>query len=175
MLNNIYGFVQAGMRLFNIFYDDRFEQPEADPRVFHTFDDGEVAMVIVVLVDDILAHAQSTMERFAAKLGGKFKVKYMVEKFDVEKASRTHLLRGCRPSLKADEAQTPKDEEYMLKLLCQKAVGALMWTTTMTQPDIACAACAVARFWKKPGLVQKDSGVGYTLPASHARVGDHVR
>ena len=39
-------------------------------------------------VDDILAHAQATMERFAAELGGKFKVKSMVEKFGVEKASR---------------------------------------------------------------------------------------
>ena len=36
-------------------------------------------MVVVVHVDDILAHAQATMEKFAAELGGKFKVKSMVE------------------------------------------------------------------------------------------------
>ena len=43
---------------------------------------------MVVPVDDILAHAQATMERFTAELGGKFKGKSMVEKFGVEIASR---------------------------------------------------------------------------------------
>ena len=45
----------------------RFEQPEADPRVFRTFNDREEGMVVVVHVDDILAHTQATMERFAAE------------------------------------------------------------------------------------------------------------
>ena len=40
------------------------------------------------MMDGILAHVQATMERFSAELGGKFKVKSMVEKFGVEKASR---------------------------------------------------------------------------------------
>ena len=43
----------------------------ADRRGFRKFNDGEVEMVVFVHMDDILAHAQATMERFAAELGGK--------------------------------------------------------------------------------------------------------
>ena len=50
-------------------------------------------MVVVVHVDDTLVHAQAMMERFAAELGGKFKVKSMVETFGVEKA-RTPASSG---------------------------------------------------------------------------------
>ena len=40
LLKEIYGLVQAGRCLFDIFYDDRVEQLEADSRVFGKFDDG---------------------------------------------------------------------------------------------------------------------------------------
>ena len=43
-------------------------------------------------MNDILAHAQTAMERFAAELGEK--VKSMVKKFDVEKSSRTPASSG---------------------------------------------------------------------------------
>ena len=89
LLNKICGLVQAGRCLFNIFCDDKFEQSEADRRVFRKFDDGKVEMVVFMHVDDIRAHVQGTMERFAAELGEKFKVKSMVEKFGVEKARKT--------------------------------------------------------------------------------------
>ena len=72
-----------------LFCDDKFEHSEADRPVFHKFDVGEVEMVISMHVDDILAHAQATMERFAAELGEKFKVESMVDKFGFEKTSRT--------------------------------------------------------------------------------------
>ena len=78
----------------NRFYDDRCEQPEADPRVFRKYKGGGVEVVVIVHVDDILAHAQATMERFAAEFGGRFKVKSMVEKVGVEKASRTPASSG---------------------------------------------------------------------------------
>ena len=41
--------------------------------------DGEAEMVVVVRVDDILAHAKdrATIDRFAAELGQKFKLKDM--------------------------------------------------------------------------------------------------
>ena len=58
------------------------------------FGGGEVKMVVVVHVDDILAHVPATMERFPAELGGKFKVESMVEKFGVEKASRRPASSG---------------------------------------------------------------------------------
>ena len=94
LLNKIYGLVHAGRCLFNIFCDDKFEQSEVDRCVFRKFNDGEVEMVVFVHVDDILAHAQATMEGFAIEFGGKFKVKSGVEKFGVEKASRTPASSG---------------------------------------------------------------------------------
>ena len=94
LLNKIYGLVQAGRCLFNRFCDDKFEQSEADRGVFRKFDDGEVEMVVFMHVDDILAHAQATMKRFAAELGEKFKEKPVVEKFVVEKAWRTPASSG---------------------------------------------------------------------------------
>ena len=79
----IYGLVQAG-RCWNKFCDDMtaigFEQAKADTYVFRKVVDGEAEMVVVVHVDDILAHAkkdQVSMDRFAAELGQKFKLKDM--------------------------------------------------------------------------------------------------
>ena len=80
-----------------------------------------------------------------------FKMKSMVEKFGVEKATGYQLLRGCQPFLQVDEPQTSEEEENMLEFPYQEAVWALMWTATMTRPDIACAVRAVARFCS-PGL-----------------------
>ena len=54
LLNKIYELVQAGRCLFYIFCDDKFEQSEADRRVFRKFNDGEVEMVVLMHVDDIL-------------------------------------------------------------------------------------------------------------------------
>ena len=56
LLNKIYGLVQAGRCLLNIFCDDKSEQSDADRRVFRKFDDGKMEMVVFVHVDDILAH-----------------------------------------------------------------------------------------------------------------------
>ena len=83
LLNKMYGLVQGGRCWFNIFRDERtalgFEQSEADPCVFRKFNDGEVKVVVVVHVNDTLAHAkdQATMNRFAAELGRKFNLKDM--------------------------------------------------------------------------------------------------
>ena len=57
-------------------------------------------MVVFVHMDDILAHAQATMERFAAKLGGK--VSSEVDGFGVEKARRTPASSGV-PILSSSE------------------------------------------------------------------------
>ena len=45
----------------------------------------------------------------------------------------------------------------MRKFPYREAVGALMWTATMTRPDIACAARAVARSCKNPGPAHKQA------------------
>ena len=79
----IYGLVQAGRCSNNTFCDDMtaigFERAKADPCVFRKVVDGEAEMVVVVHVDDILAHTkdQATMDRFAGELGQKFKLKDM--------------------------------------------------------------------------------------------------
>ena len=43
----------------------------------------------------------------------------------------------------------------MRKFPYREAVGALMWTATMTRPDIACAVRAVVRFCESPGPAHK--------------------
>ena len=79
---SIDGLVHAGRCRNNKFCGDDmatiwFEQAKADPCVFRKVVDGEAEMVVVVHVDDILTHAkdQATVDRFAAELGQKFKLK----------------------------------------------------------------------------------------------------
>ena len=188
----IYGLVQAGRRWNNKFCNDMtaigFEQAKADPCVFRKVVDGEAEMVVVVHVDDILAHAkdQATMDRFAAELGQKFKLKdmgdavyymdchitrnrkarelkldqhlnveSMVKRFDVKKATKIPAASGVPTLSKADEPQNPEEKEEMRKFPYREVVGALMWTATMTRPDIACTVHAVARFCENPGPAHK--------------------
>ena len=61
LLSKIYGLVQAGRCLLNIFCCDKFEQSQAGRRVFCKFCDGEVYMVVFLHVDGILTPAQATM------------------------------------------------------------------------------------------------------------------
>ena len=188
----IYGLVQAERCWNNKFCDDTtaigFEQAKANPCVFRKVVDGEAEMVVVVHVDDILAHAkdQATMDRFAAELGQKFKLKDMgdagyymcfhitrnrkarelkfnqhfyvesrVKRFDIKKATKIPAVSGVPTLSKADEPQNPEEKEEMRKFPYREAVGALMWTATMTRPDIACAVRAVARFCENPGPANK--------------------
>ena len=96
LLNKMYIIVQAGRCLFNIFFDDTFQQSEADRGVFRQFDDGEVKIVVCMHVDNILVHAQAASEMFAGELGETFKVKSMVETFNVEKTNRAPASSGVR-------------------------------------------------------------------------------
>ena len=61
--------------------------------MFRKFDDGKVEMVFVH-GDNILAHAQATMERFVADFGEISKVKSMVDKLGVDKASTIPASSG---------------------------------------------------------------------------------
>ena len=188
----IYGLVQAGRYWNNMFCDDLtaigFEQAKADPCVFRKVVDGEARMVVIVHVDDILAHVkdQAMMDRFAAELGQKFKLKdmgdagyymgchitrnrkarelklgqhlyleSMVNRFGVKKATKIPAASGVPTLSKADELRNPEEKEEIRKFLYREAVGALMWTATMTRPDVACAVRAVARFCENPGPAHK--------------------
>ena len=165
-----------------------FEQTKADPCVFRKVVDGEAEMVVVVHVDDILAHAkdQATMDGFATELGHKFKLKdmgdagyymdchitrnrkahelkldqhlyveSMVKRFDVEKATKIPAGSGVPTLSKADEPRNSEEKEEMRKFPYREAVGALMWTATMTRSDIAWDVRAVARFCENPGPAHK--------------------
>ena len=188
----ICGLVQSGRCWNKMFCDDMAaigsEQAKADPCVFRKVVDGEAEMVVIVDVDGILAHAkaQATMDRFAAELRQKFKlkdmsdagyymgcyiarnrkarrlkldqhlyVKSMVKRFDVKKATKMPAASGMPTLSKADEPRNPEEKEEMRKFPYREAVGALMWTVTMTRPDIACAVRAVAKFCENPGPVHK--------------------
>ena len=70
LLNKIYFLVQAGRYLYDIICD-KFDQSEAEGRVSRKFDDGEGETVAFVHMDDILTHAQTTMEKLFAELGRK--------------------------------------------------------------------------------------------------------
>ena len=100
----IYGLVQTGRCWNNKFCNDMtaigFEQSKVDPCMFRKIADKETEMVVVVHVDDILAHAkdQATMERFAAELGRKFKLK---DVGDAKHYMGCHIIRDrkARPPL----------------------------------------------------------------------------
>ena len=156
--------------------------------MFRKVVNDEAEMVMVVHVDDILAHAkdQATMDRFVADLGQKFKLKdmgdagyymgchitrnrkarklkldqclyveSMVERFDAQKATKIPAASGVPTLSKTDEPRNPEETEEMRKFPYREAVGALMWTASMTRSDIACAVRAVARFCENPGPAHK--------------------
>ena len=102
----IYGLVQAGRCWNNKFCDDMAavgcDQAKADPCVFRKVVDGEAEMVVVVHVDDILAHVkdQATMDRFAAELVQKFKLNDMG---DAGSYMGCHITRRKVRELKFDQ------------------------------------------------------------------------
>ena len=73
-----------------------------------------------------------TRDRKACDLKLVQHLKSMVEKFDVEKASRVPVSSGVPTLSKANEPQIPEEKEEMSKLSCQETVGVLMLTATMT-------------------------------------------
>ena len=183
----IYGLVQAGRCWDSKYCDDMttigFEQPKVYPCVFRKTIDGEVKMVVVVHVNDILAHAkdQATIERLTAELGRNFRLKDMGDAkyymgYHITRDRKARELKfqnlyvnsmlktfgfekanGMPAYLsKADKPQTPKSKKEMLKFPYRVAVGALMWTETMIRPYIACAVRAVARLCKNSVLAHKE-------------------
>ncbi|CAN0277950.1 unnamed protein product, partial [Ascophyllum nodosum] len=100
---------------------------------------------------------QTTTNRKARelKLDQIFYVESMVNAFDAKKATKIPPASGVPTLSKADEPRNPEEREKMSKFPYREAVGARMWTGTMTRPDIACAVRAVARFCKNPGPAHK--------------------
>ena len=93
------------------------------------------------------------------KLDQHLYVESMVKRFDIKKTTKIPAPSGVPALLKAFEPRNSEKKEEMRKFPCREAVGALMWTVTMTRPDIACAVRAVVRFCENPGLVHKKAVV----------------
>ena len=93
------------------------------------------------------------MQRFTAELGGIFKVKSTVGKFGVEEARGTPASSGMPTLSLSGWAANFRGGGRYVEFPVPETVWALMWTATMTRPDIARAVRAVAKFWN-PGLAQ---------------------
>ena len=89
------------------------------------------------------------------KLDQHLYVESMVKRFDVKKATKIPAASGVPTLSKADESRNPEEQEEMRKLPYREAVGALMWTATMTRSDTTCTVRAVARFCENPGPAHK--------------------
>ena len=89
------------------------------------------------------------------KLDQHLYVESMVKRFDVKKTTKIAAASGVPTLSKADEPRNPEEKEEMRKFPYREAVGAVMWTATMTRQDIACAVRAVARFCENLGPAHK--------------------
>ena len=80
------------------------------------------------------------------KLDQHLYVKSMVKRFDFINVIKIPAASGVPTLSKADDPRNPEGKEEMRKFPYRSAVGTLMWTATMTRPEIACAGRAVASF-----------------------------
>ena len=79
----------------------------------------------------------------------------MAKRFDVKKTTKSPVALGVPTLSKADEPRNREEKEETRKFPYREAVWALMWTATMTRPDIAYAVGAVARFCENPWPARK--------------------
>ena len=113
----IYGLVQAERYWNNKFYNDMTaigsEHSKADPCVLYKVADKELEMVVVVHVDDVLAHTkdQATMKRFAAELERKFKLNDM---------GNTKYYIGYLITRDRKAREVKRDQRLYVKSLVQK-------------------------------------------------------
>ena len=80
-------------------------------------------------------------------------VRTVASKFNVEKINTMPAAAGAKPLPKDDATQTEAETEEMRVPPYREAVGALMWTATMTRPDVAYAAHQLGKFNDSPGPV----------------------
>ena len=94
-----------------------------------------------------------------------------VKRFGVKKVTKILAASGVPTPSMADEPRNPEEKEEMRKFPYREAVGALMWTATMTRPDIACAVVrAVARFCENPGPAHKKAVMKILQYLFHTKV-----
>ena len=112
-----------------------FEQSKAVPCVFRKIADKEVEMVVVMHVNDILAHAkdQATTERFAAVLGRKFKLKGMG---DAKYYMGRHITRDHKAhELKLDQRLYVKSMVEKFGVMKASMIPASSGVPTLSRAD----------------------------------------
>ena len=105
------------------------------------------------------------------KLDQHLYVKSVMATFGVQKASRVSASSEVPTLSKADEPQT-QEKDNMLKFPYRDAIEKLMWTATMTRPDIGCVVRTVAGSMKLWTVAQTGGVEGRTIPAPHERMGN---
>ena len=180
MLNReIYGLKQSGRKWGRLCADtliaDGFEQCKADPFIFRKIVDGVVFLITVVYVDDLLVGGSqedckplllSRNKKFPtndlgectwydgcgiernAKLGTiklslEANVESLMTRFDAHTTSNT-------PSSPGTDLGSRQNDESGGDWSVKKAVGSLLWLSTMTRPGITNVVRAVARYAYTP-------------------------
>ena len=93
------------------------------------------------------------------KLDQHLYVESMINRFEARKATKIPAAWGVPTLSKADEPRNSEEKGEMRKSPYRETAGALMWTATMTWPDIACTVRAVARFFENPGPAHKKAAL----------------
>ena len=107
----------------------------------------------------MVCHITRNSKARELKLDQHWDVESMVKRFDIKKATKIPAASGVPTLSKANEPRNLKEKVEMRKFPYREAVGALMWTATMTRPDIACAARAVVRFCENSGPAHKKAAM----------------
>ena len=151
------------------------EQSSTDPCVFRMVVDGKAELSMAVHVDDIvIAGSDEACRDFHAALNTKFPTNNLRELTwytgcafkrnwelgtleSTQKAFVESMLNHLGVNSSSDIPATPgvelgprEEGESKGDRLYRKAVGSLMWLSTMTRPDISNAVRAVARHYHNP-------------------------
>ena len=81
-----------------------------------------------------------------------FYARTSIERFGIDKTAMVTATTGVKPLSKVHGPKTPEEKQEMMKIPYREAVGAFMWTPTMTRPDISSAVHTMAKFCENLGM-----------------------
>ena len=136
-----------------------FQQCLADACVFRLVEEGRIAIIAVVHVDDMFAEGlKSRCDVFPRKMGtlaisqNTF-ADELVKKYCVTSTQSVPLRVG----VKLEEFN---EDEMVENWPFRELVGSLMWLSISTRPDIANAVRAVARYCTAPRAIHWKTALG---------------
>ena len=171
-----------------------FEQCLADSCVFRLIEEGKIALLLVVHVDDIFAvGSKERCDRFGEDLGRYVPVKSLGElkwysgcyyerdreagRLTISQQTYTEELGerfgvtggGDVPLLSTLRLWDFDEKEPSVEFPFRKLVGSLLWIALLTRPDIANAVRAVARYCSAPKMIHWQAALcilGYAVKTS---------